>query len=157
VEPSVGLPHQHLSGVRCEADTVVAEVEPPHLSIRVVGGHGAHRVQLLALSRSASVRPPRSHRPTRPLLARGESMKLAAEKVDPEIPVRRDTQKSLAEGSEEGCVRDGIGGKVVKLHPVMVAQPPHEAARRGGEAALVQPDEVDDIAVGSVGLPIRCQ
>jgi hypothetical protein len=84
-------------------------------------------------------------------------MKLAAEKVDPEIPVRRDTQKSLAEGSEEGCVRDGIGGKVVKLHPVMVAQPPHEAARRGGEAALVQPDEVDDIAVGSVGLPIRCQ
>jgi hypothetical protein len=50
-------------------------------------------------------------------------------------------------------LHDGVGAEVVKLHPVMVAQPPHEPARRGGEAALVQMGEADDIAVRRVGLP----
>jgi hypothetical protein len=33
----------------------------------------------------------------------------------------------------------------------MLAQPLHEAAHRGGEATLVQPDEVDDVAVRRLG------
>jgi hypothetical protein len=42
----------------------------------------------------------------------------------------------------------------VELHPLVVAQPTHEAARRRGEAALMVPDEADDVAVRWVGLLI---
>jgi hypothetical protein len=41
----------------------------------------------------------------------------------------------------------------VKLRPVVVAQPPHEVAHRGGEAMLVH--KADDVAVRRVGLPVR--
>jgi hypothetical protein len=43
----------------------------------------------------------------------------------------------------------------VQLHPVVVTQSAHEAARRRREAALVVADEADDVAVRRVGLPIR--
>jgi hypothetical protein len=43
---------------------------------------------------------------------------------------------------------------VVKLHPVVVIESAHEAAHRRGESALVVPDEVDDVAIRGVGLPI---
>jgi hypothetical protein len=43
----------------------------------------------------------------------------------------------------------------VELHPIVVVQAPHEVARRCGEAALVQPDEADNIPVRRVGLPVR--
>jgi hypothetical protein len=46
-------------------------------------------------------------------------------------------------------------GEVVKLHLIVVAQPAHKAARRRGEAALVMPEEADDVAVRRVGLPVR--
>jgi hypothetical protein len=45
----------------------------------------------------------------------------------------------------------------VELHPVVVAQSSHEAARRRGEATLVQPDEVDNIPVQRIGLSVRRQ
>jgi hypothetical protein len=35
----------------------------------------------------------------------------------------------------------------------MVAQPPHEPARQGGEATLAQTDEADDVAVRGLGFP----
>jgi hypothetical protein len=37
----------------------------------------------------------------------------------------------------------------------VVAQPPHEVARRRGKAALMVPDEDGDVAVRRVGLPVR--
>jgi hypothetical protein len=61
-------------------------------------------------------------------------VELAAEEMDPEVPVRQDPQESLVDSDEGSRLRDGIGGKVVELHPVVVAQPPHESARRGVEA-----------------------
>jgi hypothetical protein len=72
------------------------------------------------------------------------------EEVNPEILVCGDPKEPLAD-DKESCLRYGIGGKVVELHLVVVAQPPHEAARRGGEAAFVQPDEAHDVAVGGLG------
>jgi hypothetical protein len=39
----------------------------------------------------------------------------------------------------------------VKLYTVVVAQSPHEAARRRSEAALVEADEADDVAERWVG------
>jgi hypothetical protein len=43
----------------------------------------------------------------------------------------------------------------VELHPVVVAQPMHKAARRRGQARLVMPDEADDVAERRVRLPIH--
>jgi hypothetical protein len=84
-------------------------------------------------------------------------MELAAEEMDPQVPVRRNPLESLTDSDEASLLRDSIGGKVVELHPVVVAQPPYEPARRGIEAALVQTDEADDVALRGVGLPVRRQ
>jgi hypothetical protein len=92
----------------------------------------------LRVSHNVSVRPP-----TR--TARGESVELTTEEVDPQVPVHRDAQESLVDDDKGGCLRDGVGGEVVKLHLVVVAQPPHKLARGGVEAALVQADEADDV------------
>jgi hypothetical protein len=45
----------------------------------------------------------------------------------------------------------------VQLHAVVVAQTPHEAARRRREATLVEADEADDVAERWVGnsVPLR--
>jgi hypothetical protein len=40
----------------------------------------------------------------------------------------------------------------VKLHPVVVAQPPRKFAHGDVEAALVQADEADDVAWWGVGV-----
>jgi hypothetical protein len=80
-------------------------------------------------------------------------VQLRAEQMDPEVPVHGDPQEPLADADEGGRLRNRVGGEVVKLHPVVVAQPAHEAARQRGEA-LVVPDEADDVAVRRVGLSI---
>jgi hypothetical protein len=90
-----------------------------------------------------------------PPLTRGESLKVAAKEADLEVPVRRGPQKPLVDGNEASRLRDGVGGEVVKLHPVMMAQPPHEPARRGSETTFVQADEADNVAVRGVGLLVR--
>jgi hypothetical protein len=82
-------------------------------------------------------------------------VQLRAEQVDPQVPVHGDPHEPLADADEGGRLRNYVGGKVVMLHPVVVAQPAHKAARRHGEAVLVMPDEADDVAVWRVGLPIR--
>jgi hypothetical protein len=48
-------------------------------------------------------------------------------------------------------------GVKVQLHAVVVAQTPHEAARRRRESALVEEDEADDVDVRVVGnsVPLR--
>jgi hypothetical protein len=62
------------------------------------------------------------------------------EEVEPQVPAHQDLQESLAYGNEGSRLQDGIGAEVVELHPIVVAQPPHEPARRRVEAALVQAD-----------------
>jgi hypothetical protein len=78
VKPGIGLPHRNLLGVRRKANTVVAEVEPSLLLVHIVGGHGSQRVQLLACVPQYERKAAGANRPTRPLLARGEGMELAA-------------------------------------------------------------------------------
>jgi hypothetical protein len=133
----------------------VVEVEPPLLPIRIVGSHGAQWVQLLACVPQHECEAAGTNRLARSPLTRGEGVELAVEEVDPEVPVRQDPQKSLTDGDEGSCLQDGVRGEVVELHPVMVAQPLHEPAHRGGEAALVQADEADDVAVQGVRLSVR--
>jgi hypothetical protein len=50
--------------------------------------------------------------PARSPLAPTESVKLAAEEVDPEVLVRRDPQKSVADDDKGSRLRDGVGAKL---------------------------------------------
>jgi hypothetical protein len=74
-------------------------------------------------------------------------MQLRVEEVDPEIPVYRDPQEAFADTDERGCLQDCVRREVVQLHAVVVAQGLHEATRWRREAALVEADEADDVAV----------
>jgi hypothetical protein len=56
---------------------------------------------------------------------------------------------------KEAACEMALGGRVVNLHPVMVAQPPHELAHGSVEAMLMQPHEADDAALRRVGLPVQ--
>jgi hypothetical protein len=84
-------------------------------------------------------------------------MQFRAEEVNPEIPIYRDPKEAFANADERGRLRDRVRREVVQLHAVVVAQTPHEAARRRREAALVEADEADDVAVWWVGnsVPLR--
>jgi hypothetical protein len=95
------------------------------------------------------------HHPTHSRLVRGNGVQLCAEQVDPEVPIHGDPQEPLADADEGGRLRDRVGGKVVEFYPVVVAQPPHKAARRCGEATLVKLDEANDVAKRRVRLPVR--
>jgi hypothetical protein len=70
---------------------------------------------------------------------------------------KRWTQEAFADADERGRLRDRIRREVVQLHAVVVAQGPHEAARRRCEAALVEAGEADDIVERWVGnsVPLR--
>jgi hypothetical protein len=43
--------------------------------------------------------------------------------VDPEVPIHGDPQEPLADADEGGRLKNRVEGEVVKLHPVVVAQP----------------------------------
>ena len=64
---------------------------------------------------------------------------LAAEQVDPQIPVRFNSQIPLAEGDEDRRLRDGVRAEVVQLHSVVFAQRSHESADGDAESPLVEP------------------
>jgi hypothetical protein len=49
--------------------------------------------------------------------------------MGPRILVNVDPQKTLANRREDGRLRDGVRVEVVQLHPVVVQERPHKAAR----------------------------
>ena len=72
---------------------------------------------------------------------------LAAEQVDPQIPMGFDPQVSLADSDEDRRLRDGVGAEVVQLRPVVLAQRPHEPTDGDAESPLMQTHEAHDVAV----------
>jgi hypothetical protein len=65
--------------------------------------------------------------------------------MGPQIPVRVNPQKTLANRREDGHLRNGIGVKVVQLHPVVVHKRPHEAARWHSKPPLMEGDKADHV------------
>jgi hypothetical protein len=59
--------------------------------------------------------------------------------------VRVNPQKTLANRREDGHLRDRVGVEVMQLHPVMVQEHPHEAARWHSKPPLMEGDETDHI------------
>jgi hypothetical protein len=81
--PSPGAPCQ----CRGEAGLSVAEVEPSSFPVRVVGGHHAGDVLLLAWGPHRERQATGAHRAVSPQLRRRQCVQLRAEEMDPEIPV----------------------------------------------------------------------
>jgi hypothetical protein len=65
--------------------------------------------------------------------------------MDPQVLVRVDPQKTLANRREDGYLRDRVGVEVMQLHPVVVQERPHEAARWHSKPPLMEGDETDHI------------
>jgi hypothetical protein len=65
--------------------------------------------------------------------------------MGPQVPVRVNPQKTLANRREDGRLRNGVGVDVMQLHPVVVQERPHEAARWHSKPPLMEGDETDHI------------
>jgi hypothetical protein len=65
--------------------------------------------------------------------------------MSPQVLVGVDPQVSFAHRYEDGGLRDGVGAKVVQLHPVVMQDRPHEAACQNTESPLVEGDEAHDV------------
>ena len=61
--------------------------------------------------------------------------------------MRFDLQIHLADSDEDRRLRDGVGAEVVQLHPVVLAQRPHESADGDAKSPLVESHETHDVAV----------
>jgi hypothetical protein len=85
------------------------------------------------------------HRHTDLLFLRRRGKELRGEKMDPQIPVRVNPQKTLAKRREDGRLRDRVGVEVKQLHPVVVQERPHEAARWHSKPPLMEGDKADYI------------
>jgi hypothetical protein len=65
--------------------------------------------------------------------------------MGPQVPVGVNPQKPLANHRENGRLHDGVGVEVVKLHPIVVRERPHEAARWHPRPTLMKRGEADHI------------
>jgi hypothetical protein len=65
--------------------------------------------------------------------------------MGPQVPVRVNPQKTLANRREDSRLRNGVGVEVMQLHPVVVQERPHEAVRWHSKPPLMEGDETDHI------------
>jgi hypothetical protein len=68
-----------------------------------------------------------------PSLARLLAKVFCLEEVEPHILLWLHPQVSLADRRENGSLRDGIRGKMVQLHLVVVEEHPHEVVGQHSE------------------------
>ena len=67
----------------------------------------------------------------------GLGVEFTPKQVPLQVLVCLDPQVALADGDEDRRLRNGIGGEVVQLYPIMVAERPDETAGGDAEAPLV--------------------
>jgi hypothetical protein len=85
------------------------------------------------------------HRHTDLLHVRRHGEELRGEEMGPQVPVGFNPQKPLANRRENVRLRDGVGVEVMQLHPVVVRERPHEAARRHPKPPLMEGGETDHV------------
>ena len=59
----------------------------------------------------------------------GLGVEFTPEQMPSQVQVRLDPQVVLADGDEDRRLRNDVGGEVMQLHPVGVAERPDEVAR----------------------------
>jgi hypothetical protein len=85
------------------------------------------------------------HHHTDLLRLRRRDKELRGEEMGPQVPVRVNPQKTLANRCEDGRLHNRVGVEVMQLHPVVVQEHPHEAARWHSEPPLMEGDKTDHI------------
>ena len=70
----------------------------------------------------------------------GSAEQLAPVEVKPQIPVRYHPQVAFTLYGKDHRDGDSIGGKMLELDGVVVAEPPHEATRGRTESVAVELD-----------------
>ena len=88
------------------------------------------------------------------LLPNPPLQKIDDEEILPQVKVGTDPQEPLAQGDERCNVLNPIGGKVFKLHLVVVHQSPKELMGRRGESSLVEVGERNDVPFGWLRFPL---
>ena len=91
--------------------------------------------------------------PPRPLLNM-LGVEIPPEQVFPQVPVGLHPQIALADGEEDRRLQDGVGGEVVQLHLVVVAERADESPDGYADPPLVQPRQADNVAVLMV---VKCE
>jgi hypothetical protein len=124
---------------------VVSEIKPPVLP-PLVRRHKGGRDVLLRTPRpqleGAATDP---HRHTDLLRVRRRGEELHREEMGPQVPMRVNPQKTLTNCREDGRLCNRVGVKVMQLHPVVVQERPHEAARWHSKPPFMEGDETDHI------------
>jgi hypothetical protein len=141
---------------------VILEIKPPVLPPLVRRHKGGRDVLLCAPRPQLEGAAASPHRHTDLLHVCRHIRELRGEEMGPQVPVGVNPQKPLANRCENGRLRDGVGVEVVKLHPVVVRERPHEAARRHPKPPLMKRGEADHIprrrsrvGLASEGQPLR--
>ena len=144
-------------GVGREEVVVVPQVEPLGVPPGVVRRQ-SHRDVLARLLRLAGLqhqveasgpdRLPHTYGP-----ARGVE-ELTTVQVKPQLLVQHHPEEALTHRSKNRHGGDGIWRKMLKLYAVVVAERPHEAARRRAQAMAVELGEGNHIALGRPWFPV---
>ena len=87
----------------------------------------------------------------------GSTEKLTLVEVEPQVPMRHHPQVALTHGSKDRHGGDGIGGEVLELDAVVMAERPQEAAWWGSKTVAVKLGEEDDIPLWRVWLLVVCR
>ena len=77
-----------------------------------------------------------------------EALAIDGKEIPPQVKVGTDPQEPLAQGDERRNVLDPVGGKVLKLHLVVVHQSPKELMGGRGESSLVEVGKRNDVPFG---------
>jgi hypothetical protein len=130
---------------RRQHPVVISKIKPPILPPLVQRHKGGGDVLLCAPRPQLEGAAASPHRHTDLLHVRRRGEEFRGEEMGPQVPVGVNPQKPFANRHENGRLRDGVGVEVVKLHPIVMRERPHEAARRHPKPPLMKRGEPDHV------------
>jgi hypothetical protein len=129
----VGATHRHSGGRTTGAATPCS---------RTRGWQECTATPATASAKECGRRPAPLHGPSSPPSTRRKARRGRDESTNPN---GGDPQVPFAHRYEDSSLRDGVGGEVMQLHPIVEQDCPHKAARRHTESPLMEGDEAHDV------------
>jgi hypothetical protein len=145
IAPVVAGGGHHSLRKRREPPIVVPKVKAPALPPLVQrhkdGGDVLLRTRLPQLEDAATG----PHRHANSPFPRCQGKMLRGEEMGPQILVGVNPQKPFANRREDGCLRDGVGAKIVQPHPIEMQNRPLETTCWHSEPPLKERDETQHV------------
>jgi hypothetical protein len=124
---------------------IIPEIKLPILPPLVRRHKGGSDVLLCAPRPQMEGAAASPHHRTDLLHVRRRGEEFCGEEMGPQVLVRVNPQKPLTNRHENSRLHDGVGVEVVKLHPIVMREHPHEAARRHPKPPLMKRGEADHV------------